>query len=345
MRRPPVPSSRAFAFGAIASIATATITLGLPPAHGADSPSMAAPFSPPPADWHARRGCDKQRALWEQGIGTTRHAAGSLPELAGPDVLGLLLGRMKVKVETRDDFAPEGWKKIIHRRASVAKVRLEPVPGSPFTGVFRGAECGLLRLSLTSAPGDDEVNPGLALKILRDGAPSADVSALVSLDGQGADFNIFAREYSNFVMPSDRLKLKVSAAVFRRASRHPNKVSFKGFGEVKADGSAEAAGTATAPVRVFFVPGEGVATPREKGDFREALARAVPAGTTVFRLFAVFDEKNDEPSLEAVDATLADPAHRSRAREFARIVTTSPFVVSAFGDDRLFFRHETFKGE
>ena len=62
-----------------------------------------------------------------------------------------------------------------------------------YSGVFQGAECAFLRLSLTFDPKKKGVAPGLALKVLRDGLPSTNVSSLYSLDGQGKDYNFFGQ--------------------------------------------------------------------------------------------------------------------------------------------------------
>jgi hypothetical protein len=126
--------------------------------------------------WDASR---KQNFLWENKILQSKYD--KLPPLRKIDVIGLFLTRLKKKMDWLSDETPPKWRKAIHAHGSIAKIKFIPTPNTPFTGLFQGADHGLLRLSLVGDPTRRGFAPGLAIKWLVDGKPSADFSALVSL--------------------------------------------------------------------------------------------------------------------------------------------------------------------
>jgi len=145
-----------------------------------------------PLNFESLSGCEKQSQLWERAEASEYKVRPEYRKFSVMQLLAMSVQRLTLKGNTHSDFAPDGWKKYLHRRGALAKVRIVP-RSSRYTGVFQGSDCSLLRLSLTyKTDGDKPVAPGLALKVLRDGIHSANVSALVSLDGQGKDFNFLA---------------------------------------------------------------------------------------------------------------------------------------------------------
>ena len=85
------------------------------------------------------------------------------------------------------------------------KVEFVAHPESPYTGIFRGAQHGIMRISemTMTVPHKEKTNPGHGVKFYRDGMSSANWNAMFSLDGQKS-FNYFknrwttvAREPSN----------------------------------------------------------------------------------------------------------------------------------------------------
>jgi hypothetical protein len=150
-----------------------------------------------PAEYPSWTAKQKQEFLWQERILKSKYD--QLPPLKKIDVIGLFLTPLRSKMDFASDETPPDWKKAIHAHASVAKIQWLPTENTPFTGLFRGADYGLLRLSLTGDPGDRGFAPGLAIKWLVDGAASEDFSALVSLTGQGSNYNFFANELSNIV--------------------------------------------------------------------------------------------------------------------------------------------------
>jgi hypothetical protein len=275
--------------------------------------------------WTARQ---KQDFLWENRILATRYDR--LPPLEKIDVIGLFLTALTTKMDRLADEAPKGWKKAIHAHGSVAKIAFIPTTDSPFTGLFAGASCGLIRLSVTGDPRDRGFAPGLAIKFFVDGKPSENFSALVSLTGQGDNYNFFAHEFSNIVPTVNKIGPRLINFIFRRVSKYPTKLYLADMSEVDQQGNIVK--HPRYPSQVFLVPNPNVQFPETSDrDFREDLA-TVASGT---RLFSVYGVEGDEATTQ--------PKARQKAKLMGYMQTTSEFVCSSYGDSRLFFRHQRFR--
>jgi hypothetical protein len=286
-----------------------------------------------PSQYEAQTGCQKQETLWQE-VQKSLHA--DLPAYDNFGVMQLIkmsFQELKLKGDHFSDFAPEGWKKYIHRRGALAKVKIV-ARDSAYTGVFKGADCALLRLSLTyRAKGSKPVAPGLALKILRDGNPSANISALVSLEGQGENYNFMQRPMSNIVPMSSKLGQKLVHRLFSKVSSYPEELKLNHFAEIDTQGIKIA--KPRAPRQLFFVPKISFETTEH--DVRDDFL-SIPQESVVYEIHALGDEHKNFDYANYTD---------EKAEEFlkisthiADIVTTSEFAASSFGDDGLFFRHE-----
>ncbi len=283
-----------------------------------------------PSDYQSWSAQKKQEFLWEDRILKSQYDF--LPPLQKIDVMGLLLTALRKKMDRQSDEAPVNWKKAIHAHGSVAKVKLIPTDGTPFTGLFQGADYGLLRLSLTGDPGDRDVAPGLALKLLVDGTHSENMSALVSLTGQGQNYNFFAHEFSNIVPVVNQVGPKLINLIFRRVTRFPTKLSLQDWSSVNQGGIPVP--NPCSPTQIFLVPNPAIHFPETPPhDFREDVFQ-IPSGTRLFSLYAA----------HPTDANTTDPsALRHQAQCIGYLETTSEFVASFYGDRRLFFRHQRFQ--
>jgi hypothetical protein len=219
--------------------------------------SIASESNSLPVGYQAWSAKQKQDFLWQQRILPSRYD--HLPPLQKIDVIGLFLTPLQTKMDAQSDEAPSNWEKAIHAHASVAKIQFVSTPGSPFTGIFRGADFGLLRLSLTGDPSARGFAPGAAVKFLIDGMPSANFSALVSLEGQGNNYNFFANEFSNIVPVVNRLGPRLINLIFRRTSKFPTKLDLKNLSQFQQNGTAEP--EPTYPLQIFLVPNPQVQFP------------------------------------------------------------------------------------
>lgn len=278
--------------------------------------------------WNAKQ---KQEFLWNERILKSRYE--HLPALKKIDVMGLFLTALRAKMDYESDEAPSNWKKAIHAHASVAKIQFVPTTPTSFTGLFQGTDYGLLRLSLTGDPSDRGFAPGLAIKWLVDGKLSEDFSALVSLTGQGNNYNFFANEFSNIVPVVNQIGPRLINLIFMRVTKHPTKLSLQGLGEIDQQGRRVA--SARYPTQVFLVPSQTVQFTESPGrDFRNDLATIAP-GTVLFSVYGTDSQQTGTTETQQSE-------NRLNAQLIGHLKTTSEFVASSYGDSRLFFRHQRF---
>lgn len=75
--------------------------------------------------------------------------------------------------------------KTIHSVGNVGKISWVSAGGHPYTGIFKGADAGYVRMS-SAAPADTKtpnLKPGMGVKFLRDGEDSANFVAMYGVDG------------------------------------------------------------------------------------------------------------------------------------------------------------------
>ena len=281
---------------------------------------------PLPAGYELWSAEQKQHFLWNERILPTQYT--KFPPLERIDVVGLFRTPLRVKMDRHADQIPRRWKKAIHAHGSVAKVSFRAANTTPWSGVFQGARHGLLRLSLTGAPEVRSFAPGMALKLLRDRLSSANLSALVSLTGQGNNYNFFANEQSNIVPVVREFGPKAINLIFRRVTRYPTRLYLQNFAE--ADEQGQRVAEPRFPAQVFFRPAAGLGFPATSGhDFRRDLESLRP-GSMLYEVLA------PPPS------TPEDGDQRAAAVPIGSLWLDSGFVASHYGDSQLFFRHQRF---
>lgn len=284
-------------------------------------------------DWAA---CDKEALLWTNGALRTEYDPGQRPNLEPVNIGGLINSVLWDKVNKKDDVAPLGYEKPIHAYGSMATVAFEPAAGHPYTGVFKGAECGLLRLSVTGDPDDRGFAPGLAWKVFVDGKNSRNVSALYTLSGQGGNHDFFANELSQYVDKEVNETLGTTA-LFSLVSSKPTTLSVGKMAKVTGDGSVES--NVVAPTQVYFVPRSEVKGrfSSSSHDFRDDL-NSLPEGTPIYDVYAT--SKSIRTSIFGYFQRKYAKQRRDSAVKVGTIRLTSDFNSSAFGDGGVFFRHQ-----
>ena len=235
---------------------------------------------------------------------------------------GVVRDFFNVTLDRNSDVLPEGRKKGIHTYGSTAAVEFIADGNAPFTGLYQGVNYGVIRLSLAAKPTDTTSVPGLAVKFLVDGQPSFNFVAMYSLDGQPS-YNFFANPFSTQISASSSGVLKILGAAFATATQDPTKVDSAYLARTNQDGSQVAA--PVAPVKLTLVPNADVAFDNGPHEVRDDFSTIAP-GTTLYKVYG-FAEGSDRPAY------------------IGRIVTTSRFVSSQFGDEKLFFRHQRFNNK
>ena len=289
-----------------------------------------------PADYQGWPAKAKQDNLWVNGALRTQYAADQLPALEGIDTSALLANTLWKKVREERDVVPAGYTKGMHQRGVMAKVKFNAIAGNPYTGIFQGSDNGLLRLSLASDPAGGSVQPGLAWKAFVDGKPSRNVSALASWSGQGQNYNFFANEMSQIVLPegSDNFGLQV---LFSAVTLKPTQLRVDDMAEVTQAG--QTVGSVKAPTQLYFVPRAEVRNLFSSGahDFRSDLV-TLNAGTKLYDVYAT--SMTIKTSLiPSTNRTYAQQ-RRNSAVKIGELELTSPFIASAFGDSGVFFKHQ-----
>lgn len=280
---------------------------------------------------------EKATWLWDRLIGDTVRGPAELAPLVAPfsqrpvreAAVVLRKPELRVTLDAVTDVMPPGRPKVIHARGTVAMVRLETDPASPFTGLLAppddGGAIGLIRISLVMRVGRNaSFTPGIGLKLLVDGHPSADVVAVNHTVGQGRDFDLFSNTMTNDLTEEHgelRPPQRMMNRLFSRVTAQPRRLTSAHLAARRADGVA--VDVPVAPRRLVFRPAREVSRLFDGKvgiDFRQVLA-AVGPGTPVYDLEGV------------VGPTGAGETHR-----IGRIVTTTGFRASD-GGDALFFRH------
>jgi len=103
------------------------------------------------------------------------------------ELAGIFLESMEPSFDTKGDALPSGIlgtrRKYIHSVGAVGKVSFRPANNTfNFSGIFHGADYGLIRLSSALEP-KDYIAPGMGLKFLRDGMDSANLVSMYSVNG------------------------------------------------------------------------------------------------------------------------------------------------------------------
>lgn len=289
-----------------------------------------------PADYQAWPAQGKVDNLWVNGALRTQYAAGQLPVIPPVDVGGLIGSVLWKKVQQTGDVAPAGYQKAMHPHGVMAKVKFVATAGNPYTGLFQGADHGLLRLSVAGDPNANGFQPGLAWKAFVDGKPSQNVSALYSLSGQGNNYNFFANELSQYVVPEVNDTLGTTL-LFSAVSLKPTLLRVDDLAEVTQNGQAVA--KPKAPTQIYFVPKAELRTRFSSAvhDFRNDLT-TLTAGTKLYDVYATSAEIKTSiiPSLSRTYAQ----QRRSSAVKVGELELTTPMIASAFGDNGVFFKHQ-----
>ncbi len=288
-----------------------------------------------PAEYNSWAGCEKQELLWSNGVLRTEYAASNVPALTPIDTMGLINKTLWNKDVLDQDVAPEGNEMPIHAFGAMAKAKFVPTAGHPFTGIFQGNECGLLRMSVAGDPASG-FEPGLTWKSFVDGQPSENVFGHYPLAGQGENYDFFANEMSQYVKVKSH-EIATAKAGFAKAMNKSNTLNVGDMAAVKQDGSAVAA--AKAPTQVYFVPTADVKGQFDTAahDFRDDLT-SLTEGTVVYDIYAT--DQAVKTSIWPLRQARFERERRESAVKVGSIVMDSVFKTSQFGDSGVYFKQQ-----
>jgi hypothetical protein len=146
----------------------------------------------------------KQDELWAEITSDTSSA--SFPSMV--ELPKLFLESMEDSFSGKGDAMPAAYfygtrTKYIHSVGVVGKVKFQPAPGQPYSGIFKGANYGLVRFSSAAEPSSSQsLAAGMGLKFLRDGTDSANLVSMWSVEGQPGDWNFFSKDFFTHIKPA-----------------------------------------------------------------------------------------------------------------------------------------------
>jgi hypothetical protein len=308
---------------------------------------------------------EKEAILYDK-IVSTEYPRGDLPPwVPACDVDPLFEGVDFNNIFDRfSDERPANFHRFFHFSGIVASVKFEASEGTSFTGLFKGADHGVLRFS-PLAPLLAEgylVNYfmgtflfSFGLKLFRDGMHSGNFVVGDSAKGFGdfgssrniwtkPDFNIFSRPLDN--MPGIGGE---AGERFHEYERFSGVLSTSDVAAYDKEGNEEP--SPVAPIIVQFHPNQDIANKFGKGpsmDFREwaTTEDAVPAGTVIYTAWTTINIATREPSLcvdsngiPQVDEDVSKHCPDQELVKVGEVVMTSRFHTSEWVDKSLFFQH------
>lgn len=157
---------------------------------------------------------------------------------------GVFVESMAPSFDGKGDAMPSGMvygqrTKYIHSVGAVGKVKFLSEPGNPYSGIFKGANHGLVRFSSAAGPSKSQpLAPGLGLKFLRDGTDSANLVSMWSVAGQPNDWNFFSNDFFNHIVagPPDNIALAALSKKFSTATDYIQQVGLSDFAEFDQSG-------------------------------------------------------------------------------------------------------------
>ena len=159
----------------------------------------------------------------------------------------------------------------------------------------------------------------MGLKFLRDGVDSANLVAMLSVDGQ-ASWNFFENDWRNHIPFSDDKTKWPLAQKFATATPWIQTVGLSDYAEYDQTGKRF---EPVFPWELRFEPTGKIEFPKEfDKPYTEQLA-TIPRGKTLFRVYAL-DKPTELGGTE---------------RQIGVLVTDSEMITSNWGDENLFFRH------
>jgi hypothetical protein len=221
------------------------------------------------------------------------------------------------------DLIPYDHEKRIHSVGQVAAMQFESNGEHEYTGVFQGSPYALVRLSLAAKPSERAgTTPGLAVKFLRSGMPSANFVAMHSLEAQ-ASGNFFEKDFTNHLNSADGAVKQYIASKFAEVSAPPEAVGLSDIAAYTVDG--DQVDQPIFPFEIMLVPNVDLQTqfvnaPATEQGFEDIML-SIPAETNLYDVLA-----------------RASPTAPKKVIGTMKI--TTKLMYSSFGDDDLFFRHQ-----
>lgn len=165
-----------------------------------------------------------------------------------PNVAGIFLESMEPSFSAPGDTMPKNsiWPyslrtKYIHSVGVHGKVKFVASGTQTYSGIFKGANHGIIRLSSAAKPavGGQPLAPGMGLKFLRDGQESANLVSMFSVNGTPDDWNFFSKDFSNHIGAATGAALTALSIKFATATKFIQYVGLSDMGKYGENGVSE----------------------------------------------------------------------------------------------------------
>ncbi|KAL6052660.1 hypothetical protein QOT17_018455 [Balamuthia mandrillaris] len=300
----------------VAVVVAALVAVNYPAFHGRDYQQLPA--------------AAKQKMLWKAVL--TDNSTGSWPNAL--ELAQLFVESMDVTFDTVADDMPYQYfnltrrEKLIHSVGATGLFKWKSIGNHNYTGLFQGADYGVIRLSAAAKPDPSSSHPlapGMALKFLRDGVPSANFVAMFALTGQNCT-NFFEHDFTNHVPDLGKnapFQFRAIKAAFAKASKWPTFVGLSDVAKYTQDGKLVS--KPVFPFRLVFHPTTAIHkmfpsnTPKSFLD----ILKAVPTGP-LYQVYAQGVAEGDYMNLQLI----------------GQVELTTPLATSDFADSLLFYKHQ-----
>jgi hypothetical protein len=308
----------------------------------------------------------KEEIIWQKVV-KSEYDEGALPPFKTLCESVALLNKVDFNniFDRFSDERPANFQRFFHFHGIVAKVRFVPTPGSSFTGIFKGAEHGILRFSPLAPLMREKylINHfigtflfSFGVKFYRDGIHSGNINTGDSVKGLRAytggrkfydlpDFNIFSRNLDNMSGIDDRFDV-----FFGEYEKFSGVISTADAASYDAVGTEEA--NPKAPIIASFRPNPVLKDRFGRGDvldFRQWVTSddVVTDGTLLYTVWTTMNKSTGEASLcldpnggvPQVDDDVARLCPEQQVIQIGSVIAKSRFIAAEWSDKSLLFQH------
>lgn len=144
-------------------------------------------------EYESQSAACKEEMIWERCLEDDR----TQEWFDGIAQLPIFTQDIQVTFDWEGDAMPEGRLKIVHAQGTVTRINYQSIGDHPYTGIFKGAQHGIMRISEVSRtnPSVIRTSPGFGIKFLRDGMTSANGFGMFSFAGQPS-FNFLTNSWT-----------------------------------------------------------------------------------------------------------------------------------------------------
>lgn len=270
--------------------------------------------------WEDRTAAEKHRLLMDAVYADKTMA--EYPDFPAHMLYGFTTASMWNSFEG-SDILPVPRKKWIHTAGFTAPVRFESNGLHNYTGLFKGAEYGIIRFSSSTRPGlEDTYTPSFGLKLLRDGVQSANLVTMPQLDGtKCTETNFFSFDFNTKLVRPESWLANWIGRKFMQATHCPLHCGVSVFATEEENGES------VAPNFPYWL----------KFRSTSGLNVTYPCDMDVLKDYDFGSELT--PGTVLFDA-LAIPEPDAEPFKIGQLVLTGRITRSKFGDEQLLIKHQ-----